>query len=115
MPTHYGMEGFMNTLITDNEFEINLSPCNITWSTDADNRVRPELGKDIIPEVDRIIFHDPATIVFWTDGTKTVVKCMEGQKFSEYYGFLAALAKKIYGTNSAVERIVRQYSAEAKA
>lgn len=60
-----------------------------------------------LPQVDRIIFNNPATVVFWTDGTKTVVKCMEGQEFSEYYGFLAALAKKVYGTNSAVKRIVK--------
>ena len=27
------------------------------------------------PEIKNVIFNDPATIVFWTDGTKTVVKC----------------------------------------
>ena len=26
------------------------------------------------PKIDRVIFHDPATIVYWKDGTKTVVK-----------------------------------------
>lgn len=64
------------------------------------------------PEVKRIIFNNPATIVFWTDGTKTVVKCCEGEKFSEYYGFLAALGKKVYGSNSTVQRIVKKHMTE---
>lgn len=29
------------------------------------------------PKVERVIFNTPATIVFWNDGTKTVVKCQE--------------------------------------
>ena len=65
-----------------------------------------------IPEVERIIYHEPATIVFWSDGTKTVVKCMKEQEFNKYYGFIAALAKRVFGSNSAVERIIRKYGEE---
>ena len=66
------------------------------------------------PEVQRIIFHDPATIVFWKDGTKTVVKCMKNEPYSEYYGFLCALGKKIYGTNSKLTRMINKFSEENK-
>lgn len=59
-------------------------------------------------ELDKIIFNDPATIAFWNDGTKTIVKCTEGQTFSEYYGYLAALAKKLFGTNGAINRIIKE-------
>jgi hypothetical protein len=65
-----------------------------------------------IPEVKRIIFNDPATVVFWKDGTKTVVKCMKDEKFSPYHGFLCALGKKIYGSNSAIQRLVHSYMEE---
>ena len=68
--------------------------------------------------VDRIIFSPPATIVFWKDGTKTVVKCADGEPFSEYNGFAAALLKKVFGSNSAVKKIIqrkKQYAAPAKA
>ena len=68
--------------------------------------------------VDRIIFSPPATIVFWKDGTKTVVKCADGEPFSEYNGFAAALLKKVFGSNSAVKKIIqrkKQYDASAKA
>lgn len=43
--------------------------------------------------IDRVIFHDPATIIYWKDGTKTVVKCKEGEKFDKMTGFAMALLK----------------------
>lgn len=56
-----------------------------------------------IPGIDRILFNDPATIVFWEDGTKTVVKCMAGEKFERYAGFAAAVLKKMFGSTSAAK------------
>lgn len=78
------------------------------------------LGYDFVNplHVDRIIFSPPATIVFWKDGTKTVVKCADGEPFSEYNGFAAALLKKVFGSNSAVKKIIqrkKQYATPAKA
>lgn len=58
---------------------------------------------------ERIVYNPPATIVFWKDKTKTVVKCSEGEEYNEYFGFLAALGKKIFDTNSEVNRIVNKY------
>lgn len=57
-------------------------------------------------EVDHIIYNHPATIVFWKDGTKTVVKCSDNDPYIRYNAFCAALAKKIYGNNSQVNKIV---------
>lgn len=62
----------------------------------------------------RIVYNPPATIVFWKDKTKTVVKCSEGEEYSEYFGFLAALGKKIFETNSEVNRIVNAYKPKPK-
>lgn len=59
------------------------------------------------PEPKRIIFNGPATIVFWKDGTKTVVKCADMEEYNRYNAFCAALAKKIFGTNSKINRIVK--------
>lgn len=59
-------------------------------------RLKRELGiNDDIPSaypgstfvIDKVIFNPPATIVFWKDGTKTVVKCKEGEEFSEWAEF----------------------------
>lgn len=71
-------------------------------------RLNRELRKNVdipsaYPEstfvIDKVIFNPPATIVFWKDGTKTVVKCKEGEEFSEWSGIALCLAKKLYGPN----------------
>ena len=50
-----------------------------------------------IPEIKNVIFNDPATIVFWEDETKTVVKCQDGDEFDPEKGLAMAIAKKAYG------------------
>lgn len=47
--------------------------------------------------IKRVIFNDPATIVLWEDGTKTVVKCMEGDTYSEEIGLAMCICKKALG------------------
>lgn len=47
--------------------------------------------------IKNVIFNDPATIVFWLDGTKTVVKCGEGDIFDPEKGLAMAIAKKAFG------------------
>lgn len=54
-----------------------------------------------------IIYNDAATIVYWTDGTKTVVKCNENDEYSEYFGFIAAVAKKMYGGTGPINQIIK--------
>lgn len=53
--------------------------------------------KNYIPEIKNVIFNDPATIVFWEDGTKTVVKCQDGDEFDPEKGLAMAIVKKAYG------------------
>ena len=45
----------------------------------------------------KVIFNDPATIVLWDDGTKTVVKCSEGDTYSEWSGLAFCICKKLMG------------------
>ena len=44
-----------------------------------------------------VIFNDPATIVFWADGTKTVVKAQGDDKFDPEKGLAMAISKKYFG------------------
>jgi len=55
----------------------------------------------------KIIYNGVATVVFWEDGTKTVVKRSEGTKDDKYNAFCAALAKKVYGTNSRLKNCIK--------
>lgn len=55
------------------------------------------IGSSHIPEIKNVIFNDPATIVFWEDGTKTVVKCQDGDEFDPEKGLAMTIVKKAYG------------------
>lgn len=46
--------------------------------------------------IKKVIFHDPATIVYWTDGTKTVVRA-KNEAFDPEKGLAMACAKKLLG------------------
>ena len=50
-----------------------------------------------LPEPKTVIFHPPATIVYWEDGEKTIVKCMDGDEFNPEVGLAMCLAKYIFG------------------
>lgn len=49
-------------------------------------------------KIEKVIFNNPATIVFWSDGTKTVVKCdIYDDIFDEEKGLAMAISKKFLG------------------
>ena len=52
------------------------------------------------------------TVVFWKDGTATSVRCGAGEQYDDYVAFCAALAKKIFLSNSAVKRVLKNTSVE---
>lgn len=45
----------------------------------------------------KVIFNDPATIVYWPDGSKTVVKCGNGDIYDREKGFAMCVLKRLYG------------------
>ena len=53
-------------------------------------------GVDLLT-IKNVIFNPPATIVFWTDGTKTVVKTQNGEEFDPEKGLTMAYFKKMHG------------------
>ena len=55
-------------------------------------------AKSFTPDsIKKVIYNDPATIIIWSDGTKTVVKCMEDEDYDPEKGFMAAVTKKVFG------------------
>lgn len=61
---------------------------------------------EFMPIPEKIIKSGDRTIVLWVDGTKTIVRREAGAEDSEYTAFTAALAIKMYGSNSAVKKII---------
>ena len=49
--------------------------------------------------IKKVIFNDPATIVYWFDGSRTVVKARDGEPFDPEKGLAMAICKKLLGTN----------------
>lgn len=50
-----------------------------------------------LDSIKNVIFNGPATIILWSDGTKTVVKCDERDEFDPEKGLAMAICKKHFG------------------
>lgn len=48
-------------------------------------------------EIKKVLYKNPATIVFWTDGSKTVIKCQKNDKYDPEKGLAMAILKKMNG------------------
>ena len=62
-----------------------------------DSSKPPTMASFITTSIEKVIFNDPATIIIWKGGEKTVVKCMEGDEYDPMKGFAMALLKTIVG------------------
>ena len=59
--------------------------------------------------IERVLFNKPATIVFWADGTKTVVKCRKGDKWDAEKGLAMACAKKLLGNDDGYHQTLAKH------
>ena len=57
-------------------------------------------GITCLPTIKKVIYNNPATIIFWADDTKTVVQCQEGDTYDPEKGLALAIAKKALGNTS---------------
>lgn len=62
----------------------------------------------------KVIFNDPATVVLWSDGTKTVVKCGPEDKFDTEKGLAMAIVKKTAGNDNSFHKVFKQYTKKKK-
>lgn len=53
--------------------------------------------KMFIPAIKKVHFNNPVTVVLWTDGTKTIVRCGEKDIFDPEKGLAMAIVKKALG------------------
>lgn len=56
-----------------------------------------EAVKTMRDSIKKIIFNDPATIIIWGNGDKTIVKCGEGETYDPEKGMAMAIAKHFLG------------------
>jgi|WetSurSiteA1Bulk_404760.scaffolds.fasta_scaffold00361_26 hypothetical protein len=60
--------------------------------------------EDFIPV--KIIYNCPATICYFKDGTKTIVKCAEDEEFIKEEGVMACIMKKIFASRNKFKKLV---------
>ena len=88
--------------------ELVFGPCDLTSDRDGNWRIRsgalyPQcVGNKTASAtntaaIKNVIFAPPATIVYWSDGSKTVVKCSEKDVFDPEKGLAMAIAKRCGG------------------
>lgn len=63
-------------------------------------------------QIKKVIFNDPATIIFWEDGSKTVVKCQPGDKYDKMTGFAMACAKYMFGNEGNYYEVFKKWVGE---
>lgn len=62
-----------------------------------------------LPTIRNVIFNNPATIIYWDDGTKTVVKCGENDVWDAEKGLAMAVAKKAMGNKGNYNRALKRW------
>jgi len=95
-PVQSTSSGEYHTVKSNLDLDADEHPCDDCWGYG-------------IPCVDRVIFSGPATVVIFTDGTKSMVKCMEGEKFERYAGFCAAIMKRLFGSTTAAKNLMEEH------
>lgn len=86
------------------------------WLVKADEVKKTDKMEVKISEgrIKDVKFSGPATIVFWTDGTKTVVKCRKGDNFDPEKGIAMACAKKLLGNEDGYHKEIAKYTKTEK-
>lgn len=88
--------------------ELVFGPCDLTSDRDGNWRIRSgalyprcvgnkTASATNTAAIKDVIFAPPATIVYWLDGSKTVVKCSEKDVFDPEKGLAMAIAKRCGG------------------
>lgn len=80
----------------------------ITGNATIRSRAIPK-PTNYLPEIKNVKFNGPATIVFWADGTKTVVKCQDGDDYSKEVGLAMCIVKKVFGNTSKYNDIFKKW------
>ena len=61
-----------------------------------------------------LVYHGRTTVAFWSDGTRTTVRCAEGDEFSKEAGLVYATVKKVSGNTTNYKEAIRRAVASAE-
>lgn len=100
-------------VMSGNDFIGNSGWHYITWTNTGGNSTNSNLYYSTVPPVTKedfipvkIIYNCPATICYFKDGTKEVVKCAEDEDFIKEVGVMACIMKKIFKSRHQFVKLV---------
>ena len=113
---HYGKkkEGSMHISERKVRDALGFKSCDIHdlrgWKID-NIQIQPVIiGKfDIRTLIKKVIFNDPATIILWTDGSKTVVKVGPNETYDPEKGMAMCICKKVLGNKGNFNDVFKKY------
>ena len=100
--------------------ELVFGPCDLTSDRDGNWRIRSgalyprcvgnkTASATNTAAIKDVIFAPPATIVYWSDGSKTVVKCSEKDVFDPEKGLAMAIAKRCGGNKGSYYKEIQNW------
>ena len=110
----------LTRVILSTGHELVFGPCDLTSDRDGNWRIRSGAlyprceGKKTASATNTaaikdVIFAPPATIVYWSDGYKTVVKCSEKDVFDPEKGLAMAIAKRCGGNKGSYYKEIQNW------
>lgn len=64
---------------------------------------------DVRLNIKDVIFSDRVTVILWKDGTKTMVRAGENDRYDPEKGFAMAVAKKMFGNKGNYYEVFKKY------
>lgn len=85
---------------------------NLMSAVDKQNRIDNSFGSYYeddngnVTYIKEVIYNDPAVVVIWNDGTKTVSKCDYGDNFNPEFGLILCVLKKVIGNDQVAKLLM---------
>lgn len=107
------------TLNTGHTLQFNAD--DVAWDDKYNGRIRKhgayydyKKGAPAIhaASIKTVIFNPPATVVYWSDGSKTVVKCSVNDKFDPEKGLAMAIAKRCANNSGSYYKEIQKWVGE---
>lgn len=99
----------MYTTITESlyKYSHNSKDICLAGKSVADNSV-----VEVTIGIEKVIYNNPATVVFWKDHTKTVVKCQGEDSYDPQKGFMLCILKKLRGNQGNYNNFIKKWCPE---
>ena len=87
---------------------------DIDRELDIIHRETEKKSTTVSMKIKKVVFNDPATIILWEDGTKSVVKCGKRDDYDPEKGLAMAITKKALGNSGNYYNEIRKWLPKEK-